>query len=64
MTEYQVHSVQSIGVQCNLLAAPPLQKLKVQDLEYSDQYTSEPEDTDLTDLDTSFQLSQEDTTTE
>ena len=64
MTEYQVQSVQSIGVQCNLLAAPPLQKFEVQDLQYSDQYTSESEDTDLTDLDTSFQLSQEDTTTE
>jgi len=65
MTIYQcplVQTVQSIGVQCNLLAAPPLQKLKVQ--EDSDRHTSDPEDTDLTDLDTSFQLSQEDTTTE
>jgi len=33
MTIYQyppVQFVQSIGVQCDLLAAPPLQKLKVQ----------------------------------
>jgi len=60
MTIYQYpafQSVQSIGVQCNHLGAPLLQKLKVQDQEESDQHTSDPEDTDLTDLDTSFQLS-------
>ena len=59
MTDYHAWSVQSIGIQCNLLAVPPLRKFKVQDQEYSDQYTSKPEDTDLTDLDASFQLSQE-----
>ena len=64
MTEYQARSVQSIGIQCNLLAVPPLRKFKVQDQEYSDQHTSEPEDTDVTDMDASFQFSQEDTTTE
>ena len=64
MTEYQARSVQSIGIQCNLLAVPQLQKFKVQHQEYSDQHTSEPVDTDLTDLDASFQFSQEDTTTE
>jgi len=46
------------------MAAPSLQKLKAQDQEESDQHISDPEDTNLTDLDTSFHLSQEDTTTD
>lgn len=61
----EMQSVRSISVQCNLLAAPPLQKLsKAQeglDQHITSEITSDPEGADLTDLDTSFQ---EDTTTE
>ena len=82
MTVYQYplekQSVQSIGVQCDLLAAPPLTKFsKLQkgseqkvisdpeDTDLTDQRViSDPEDTDFTDLDASFQISQEDSTTE
>ena len=69
MTTYQyppeMQSVQSVGVQCNLLAAPSLQKLsKVQEEPLDQHLISDSEDTDVTDLDTSFQTIQEDTTTE
>lgn len=72
MTTYQyppgMQSVRSIGVQCNLLAAPPLQKLsKAEEIDQHQQnehIISDSEDTDVTDLDTSFQTIQEDTTTE
>ena len=71
MTTYQylpeMQSVQSVGVQCNLLAAPSLQKLsKVQEEPFDQHLISDSEDTqsDVTDLDASFQTIQEDTTTE
>lgn len=60
----EMQSVRSIGVQCNLLAAPSLQKLSKAEEEIDQHIISDPEDADLTDLDTSFQMSQEDTTTE
>ena len=58
-------NVRSIGVQCNLLAVPPLKKLQckddiIQDI-IEESLTSEAEETDV---DTSFHFSQEDTTTE
>ena len=58
-------NVRSVAIQCNLLAVPPLQKLvRKQDIlrdSNAKSITSEPEDTDL---DSSFQIIQEDTTTE
>ena len=58
-------SVRSVAIQCNLLAVPPLQKLvREQDIpsdSIAKSITSEPEDTDLN---SSFQVIQEDTTTE
>ena len=67
MTIYQYppnkQAAHSIGIQCNLLSAPPLHKLtKAEDQQETD--ISDQEDTDIIDLDTSFQISQEDTTTE
>ena len=53
--------VRSIGNQCNLLAVPPLKKLQCKDDITEESLPSEAEETDL---DTSFHLSQEDTTTE
>ena len=53
--------VRSIGIQCNLLAVPPLKKLQCTDDIIEESLPSEVEETDL---DNSFQLSQEDTTTE
>ena len=53
--------VRSIGIQCNLLAVPPLKKLQCKDDITEESLPSESEETDL---DTSFHLSQEDTTTE
>ena len=69
MTTYQyppeMQSVQSVGVQYNLLAASSLQKLsKVQEEPLYQHLISDSEDTDVTDLDTSFQTIQEDTTKE
>ena len=55
ITQPDVHS---IGIQCNLLAAPPLKKIQYKEEEFPH---SEEEETDL---DTSFCVSQEDTTTE
>ena len=52
--------VQSIRIQCNLLAAPPLKKLQYKEL-IEESLPSEAEETDL---DTSFHVSQKDTTTE
>ena len=58
-------SVRSVAIQYNLLAVPSLQKLvREQDISsdlIAESITSEPEDTDL---DSSFQIIQEDTTTE
>jgi len=53
--------VQSIGVQCNLLAVPPLKKFQSKDNFVEETFTSEAEETDL---DTSFHIFNEDTTTE
>ena len=58
-SEVQVETC-SIGIQCDLLAVAPLQKFGTESLE-------EPlstSDTEGADLNTSFQLIQEDTTTE
>ena len=61
MTTYQYPSgmqlVQFIGVQCYLLAAPSLQKLsKAEEIDQQKEHIiSDSEDTDVTDLDTSFQ---------
>ena len=52
----------SIGIQCNLLAAAPLQKLTSSETISAEESLST--DTEEADLDTSFQLTQEDTTTE
>ena len=55
----------SVGIQCDLLAVPPLWKLvrgdDVPTEAIAEPITSDPEDTDL---DTSFQIIQEDITTE
>ena len=53
--------VHSIGIQCNLLAAPPLRKLQSLEDVTDESLPSEVEETDL---DTSFYISQEETTTE
>ena len=58
-SEVQVETC-SIEIQCNLLTAAPLQKFGTESLEEPISTT----DTEETDLDTSFQLIQEDTTTE
>ena len=58
MTSITQPDVQSIGIQCNLLAAPPLRKIQYKEEE------SLPSEVEETDLDTSFCVSQEDTTTE
>ena len=69
MTTYQYppgkQSIRSIDVQCNLLAAPTLQKLsKADQCQQNEHIISDSEDTDVTDLDTSFQTTHKDTTTE
>ena len=57
MTTYQcppgMQSVRSIGVQCNLLAAPSLEKLsKAEEIDQQKEHIiSDSEDTDITDLD-------------
>jgi len=53
--------VQSIGIQCNLLAVPPLKKFQSKDDFVEEILTTEAEETDL---DTSFHIFHEDTTTE
>ena len=57
--EVQVET-RSIGIQCDLLAAAPLQKFATESLEES----LSTGDSEEGDLDTYFQLTQEDTTTE
>ena len=52
----------SIGIQCDLLVAAPLQKLTSSESLSVEESLST--DTEEADLDTSFQLTQEDTTTE
>ena len=56
--------VRSIGIQCNLLAVPPLKKLQCKDDIIED--ITEESEVEETDVDTSFHFShcQEDTTTE
>ena len=54
--------VQSIGIQCNLLAVPPLKKLKCKDDIIED--ITEESKVEETVVDTSFYFSQKDTTTE
>ena len=58
-------SMRLVGIQCNLLAVSPLQKLvREQDIPGDskvESITSEPEDTDLN---SSFQIIEEDTTAE
>lgn len=76
------HKTRSIGIQCDLLAAAPLQKIPKEPVATKIVYMAENEEDDLdtagadycimeddhntgdADLDTSYQLSQEDTTTE
>ena len=54
--------VKSIGIQCNLLAVPPLKKLQCKVEDISEE--SLPSEAEETDVDTFFHFSQEDTTTE
>ena len=61
MTIMPQQDVLSISIQCNLLAVPPLQKLKCKDDIIEESLPSKAEETDL---DTSFNFSQEDITTE
>ena len=59
--EMPAPEVQSVGAQCNLLAAPPLRMLKnLEDVNEE----SLPSEVEETDLDTSFLASQEENTTE
>ena len=53
--------VHSIGIQCDLLAVPPLKKLQCKDDIIEEPLPSDAEETDL---DTSFHFFQEDTTTQ
>jgi len=53
--------VQSIGIQCNLIAVSPLKKFQSKDDFVEETLTSETEETDL---DTSFHIFNKDTTTE
>ena len=64
MTIMPQPDVQSIGIQCNLLAVPPLKRLQCKDDVIEDIEESLPSEAEETDLDTSFHFSQEDTTTE
>ena len=67
MTTYQCppeKSVQSIGIQCDLLAVPPLTPFSKLPEKGDHHENSDTEEADLTDLDTSFRMSQEDSTTE
>ena len=65
MTDTPHPNVQSIGIQCNLLAVPPLKKLQCKD-DIIEGITEEslPSEVEETDVNTSFHFSQEDTTTE
>ena len=62
MTIMPQSDVQSVGIQCDLLAAPPLKKLqyKVDDIIEE----SLPSETERADPDTSFYIYQDNTTTE
>ena len=60
--EQTVPATCSIGIQCDLLAAAPLQKLTSESISAVEESLST--DNEEADLDTSYQLIQEDTTTE
>ena len=62
MTNMPQPDVQSIGIQCNLLAVPPLKKLQCKDDIIED--ITEESEVEETDVDTSFHFSQENITTE
>ena len=62
ITEQTVPATCSIGIQCDLLAAAPLQKLTSESISAVEESLST--DNEEADLDTSYQLIQEDTTTE
>ena len=54
----------NIGIQCDLLAVPPLTLFSKGQEKGDLQEISETEEADLTDIDTSFHISQEDSATE
>ena len=62
MTIMPQPDVQSVGVQCDLLAAPPLKKLQYKEDDTIEE--SLPSETEGADLDTSFYFSQDNTTIE
>ena len=62
ITEQTIPVTCSIGIQCDLLAAAPLQKLTSESISAIEESLSI--DNEEADLDTSYQLIQEDTTTE
>ena len=75
MTKLKIGSlvIESVGIQCNLLAVPPLKKFsRTTDSRTTDSRTtelllsSEPEETepDETDLESSFYISQDEASTE
>ena len=62
MTIMPQPDVRSVGIQCDLLAAPPLKKLQYKVDNIIEE--SLPSETEGADLDTSFYISQDNTTTE
>ena len=70
MTKLKIGSlvIESVGIQCNLLAVPPLKKFsRTTDSRTTEPLlSSEPEETepDETDLESSFYISQDETSTE
>lgn len=60
-SEQVQRETRSIAIQCDLLAAAPLPKLTSEPTSVEESFST---DTEEADLDTSFQLIQEDTTTE
>ena len=59
--DYAQPDVWSVGIQCDLLAAPPLKKLQCKEDDIIEE--SLPSETEGADLDTSFYIFQDDTTT-
>ena len=62
MTIMPQPDVWSVGIQCDLLAAPPLKKLQYKEGDINEE--SLPSETKGADLDTRFYISQDDITTE
>ena len=62
MTIMPQPDIWSVGIQCDLLAAPPLKKLQYKEDDIIEE--SLPSETKGANLDTSFYISQDDTTTE